>query len=241
MEPIIHATPTRRKTNSAKVNLVISIAFHALLLGGAGFWAAHEGVLGNRMKEFAATIIPKEKKPEPEKQPEPKFEAPTKVETPRPVEQQVAAAPAPVAPSAAPPSDAAPAAPDAPPAMEIPGGFSFGEPVTLTDPVSAYKSYVERTLRTRWQRPEGLNDAAYTAEVELRVDPSGNLTDSQWKKGSGNQRWDDSIRTALTTVKSVNRPRPTGFPETFLVRFDVVAEEEVALGGPGDALQAGIR
>ena len=138
-------------------------------------------------------------------------------------------------------SEAPSPAADAPPAVEIPGGFSFGEPVTQTDPIASYKGYVERTLRNAWQRPAGINDAAYVAEVELRVDPSGNLSAPNWKKGSGDTRWDDSIRTVLNQVKSVSRIRPPGFPDIVLVRFDVVPVDEVALVGPGAGQQSALR
>jgi hypothetical protein len=227
MEPIIHAQPKRRKNNSAKVNLIISIAFHGLLIGGAAYWAAYEGVLGKKMQELTMTLVPKEKKAEPEKKPEPRFEAPKKVETARAADQPVVAAPTVAAP-AAPAVETVAAASDAPPPAEMPS-FSFGEGVTQTDPVTAHKAYIERTLRARWVRPEGLNDSAFVAQVDLSVDASGNVQNWSWKSGSGDKRWDDSVRAVVDATKSFNRVSPQGFPPSFTVRFDVVPDQELPL------------
>lgn len=243
MEPIIHAQPKRRKSNSAKVNLIISIAFHGLLIGGAAYWAAHEGVLGKKMQELTMTLVPKEKKAEPDKKPEPKFEAPKKVEVARAAEQQVIAVPTVAAPSA-PAAEAVAAVSDAPPPAEMPS-FSFGEGVTQTDPVTAHKAYIERTLRARWVRPDGLNDAAFVAQVDLSVDASGNVHNWSWKSGSGDKSWDDSVRAVLAATKSFNRVSPHGFPPSFTVRFDVVPDQELPLSDAAEVeatrLQAALR
>ena len=58
-------------------------------------------------------------------------------------------------------------------------------------------------------------------EVELSVDARGRVTGAQWLKGSGDKRWDDSVKAALAQSKVISRPPPKGFPENFLVRFDV--------------------
>ncbi len=243
MEPIIHAQPNRRKSNSAKVNLVISIAFHGLLIGGAAYWAAYEGVLGKKMQELTMTLVPKEKKAEPEKKPEPKFEAPKKVETARAAEQQVVAVPTVAAP-AAPAVEAVAAASDAPPPAEMPS-FSFGEGVTQTDPVTAHKAYIERTLRARWMRPDGLNDAAFVAQVDISVDTSGNVKNWNWRSGSGEKSWDDSVRAVVSATKSFNRVPPQGFPQSFTVRFDVVPDQEMPLSDAAELestrMQANLR
>ena len=60
------ATRDRRK-NSMKVNLTAALIFHGLIFLVLAFWAAHEGVLGKKLKEITVAIIPPEKKPEPEK------------------------------------------------------------------------------------------------------------------------------------------------------------------------------
>jgi len=53
---------------------------------------------------------------------------------------------------------------------------------------------VEYTLRSTWKRPEGVADVNYVAEVEVALDPAGHITSSQWKKGSGDTAWDNSVR-----------------------------------------------
>src|SRR5215467_13600932 len=109
----------RKKRNSSKVNLTISIIFHSLLIGAAFFFAARSGLVGKKMQALTATLVPKEKKPEPpkEKPPEPKVETP-----------KVAATTKPVAPpkveAAAPPPDAAPSL--APAQVNLPA-FQFSD------------------------------------------------------------------------------------------------------------------
>jgi hypothetical protein len=53
------------------------------------------------------------------------------------------------------------------------------------------------------------------------MDAKGKVIESNWLKGSGNKSWDDSVKLALAQTKSISRPPPKGFPEKFLVRFDV--------------------
>ena len=64
-------------------------------------------------------------------------------------------------------------------------------------------------------------DANYVAEVEVAVDASGQITGYEWEKGSGSTQWDNSVRTALSQTKALDRPPPKGFPGKVLVRFDV--------------------
>ena len=71
-------------------------------------------------------------------------------------------------------------------------------------------------------------DFGYFAEVEVSVDPTGRLA-SIWKKGSGDAKWDESVRQAVEKAKSFGRPPPKGFPEKVLVRFDVQQETETTL------------
>jgi hypothetical protein len=56
------------------------------------------------------------------------------------------------------------------------------------------------------------------------LDRAGAVTHWDWIKGSGDKRWDDSVRKAVGQTKSINRPPPNGFPGKFLVRFDVESE-----------------
>jgi outer membrane biosynthesis protein TonB len=210
----------RRKRNSSKVNLTISIVFHALLVVGVFLLAAREGMLGKRLKELTVVAV-KEKKPEPskEKAPAPKAETAKQAEAPK----SVAVAPPPrVETTAAPPPAEAPAV--APPMVDLPNmDFSEGakEVVTVSDPKLLYKGVVESALRAHWNRPEDVADDTYVAEVELSIDPRGTVTGSHWLKGSGDSRWDSSVKAAVVATKVISRPPPKGFPASFLARFDV--------------------
>jgi TonB family protein len=208
----------RRKRNSSKVNLTISMIFHGTLLLGVAYFAAREGVFGKRFQQITVSMV-KEKKPEApkEKPQQPKIEPPKPVAPPKPaaeVPRAVAVAP--------PPSDAAPAV--APPPVSLPS-FEFNDGahdvVTASDPKAIYKGLLEHSLRSRWNRPEVEHDDQFAADVELTVDAEGNITDYKWISGSGDARWDNSVKQVLTEVKSIGRPPPKGFPSSFVVRFDV--------------------
>jgi TonB family protein len=218
----------RRKKNSSRVNLTISFIFHGILIGAVFYFAAREGMLGKKMKTIVAEMV-REKKPEPPKpkeepkvaQQQPKTEAPKSVAAMPPPQAQVAAPP---------PTEAPPAA--APPAVDVPTlDFQDGakEVVTISDPKLLYKGLVELALRSRWNRPEDIADDTYVAEVELNVDPKGNVIGSKWIRGSGDARWDKSVKEAVAATKVINRPPPKGFPGTFTARFDVemMRSEEV--------------
>ena len=223
-------SPRRRKKNSPKVNLTFSLIFHGLIIALIVFWAAHEGVLGKKLKEITVALVPKEKKPEPEKPPPPKIEPPRE-EQPK-VQPPKAAPVAPVQTAAAPPPAAvAPAV--APPAAEMPAfNFSDGAKAVETStnaPLLYYKSLMEYALRSNWERPADLADDTFVAEVEVSVDLSGRITGVDWKKGSGNPQWDDSVKKAIAATKTINRPPPRDFPGKVLVRFDVLPATEPVL------------
>ena len=223
----------RKEQKVSKLSAVISLVFHALIIGGLIFFAAREGMLGKQLKKIAVTMVPKEKPPEkpkekpPEKPPEKAPEAkpkdePAKVEAPKvaqtpPPEQRASAAPPAVAPSIAPPAAALPS-------FDFEGGKIVE---SSSDPKTLYKGFVEYTLRSAWKRPDGVADANYVAEVEVALDPAGRIMSSQWKKGSGDAAWDNSVRQVVAQIKSVGRPPPKGFPEKVLVRFDVQVEADV--------------
>ena len=213
MEPIQHYQP--RKKNSAKVNVTISLVIHLAIFALGAYWAAHEGVLGKKLQELSVGLLPKDKKPEEPKKAEAKTEGPKKVEQARPTEQARTTVPPPprfVAPAAA--SDGA-----APPPV-IGDGFVIDQAsLAGGDPVGLYKQQVEGVLRARWDRPTGLQDLDFVVEVELRIDAQGKISGYDWKKGSGNKEWDDSVKKAL--AGAINRPPPKGFPDKFVVRFDV--------------------
>lgn len=212
----------RKKRNSSKVNLIFSAIFHGVIIVVVFFFAAREGLIGKKLKQLAVTMVPKEKKPEPpkEKPPEPKVEPPKPAQAAKPAEApprvETAAAPPP------PPVEAAPMA--APSAVNLPDiNFSDGakDVQSISDPNGIYKALVEHTLRSRWNRPEDMADDNFAAEVEVNVDGAGKVNNYRWLSGSGDKRWDDSVRAALDQTKALSRPPPKGFPQRFNVRFDV--------------------
>ena len=132
--------------------------------------------------------------------------------------------------AAAPPVAAPPVA--APPANQV-QDFVFNDGAKAvnseSDPVQLYKGYIEYTLRSKWDRPEDLADDAYVAEVSVNVDPQGNLSQEKWLKGSGNARWDASVKAVLQTVANIDRRPPTNFPPSVVIRFDVEEATEPVL------------
>src|SRR5258707_14897155 len=185
----------RKQKNSSKINLVLSGIFHALLIATVVFFAAREGILGKKLKQLTVVMIPKEKKPDPpkEKPQEPKVEPPKAAEPPK-----VAVAQPKVQTAVAPPpaqSDTPAVAP--PPAVLSGLEFSDGAKAvqTISDPSGIYKSLVEHTLLSQWDRPEEIEEDNFAAEVEVTVDPAGKVKGYRWLKGSGNGHWDDSVKS----------------------------------------------
>jgi outer membrane biosynthesis protein TonB len=210
-------TQPRKKRNSSKVNLIISFTFHAVLVGALLYFAARQGFLGTQIKTFAVNL---EKPKPPEKPPEkpkeiPKPEPPKEVSVPKPVESKPEAAPPPAATAVAP----APA--------ELPTfTFAGGADVTSGDPVQVYKSALESAFLARWNRPEDPADDSNVAEVEVSVGRNGQISDPVWQKGSGNSRWDDTVRAAIAALTSMDTPPPTNFPPRVMVKFDIHEETE---------------
>jgi colicin import membrane protein len=212
----------RIKRNSSKVNLLISFTFHAMIILVMFYFAARQGLLGKQMKKIAVEMV-KEKPPEKPKEPEkpkvepPKLETPKVVEKPKAVEEVKSAPPSVTAPPTV-----------APPAAELPSfEFEGGKAVeTSSDRVQLYKGAVEYALRSKWQRPDDIADDNFVAEVEVTVERDGRIGDPRWIKGSGDGRWDDSVRKAIAATTGMDRPPPTNFPPRVLVRFDVQEETE---------------
>jgi outer membrane biosynthesis protein TonB len=208
----------RKKKNSSKVNLLISFVFHAALVVVLLYFAARSGILGNQLKKISVQMI-KEKAPPKPKPPPPHVEPPKiipKVVPPKMTETVVKAPP-----SAAPPTVAPPAA--TLPSFDFGGGRAVE---TSSDPVQLYKGALEYAFRSKWDRPDNMDDEKFVAEIEVAVDRDGNISDPQWEKGSGNSTWDASVRKAIAAVKSMGRPPPTNFPPEVTVRFDVQDEAE---------------
>jgi TonB family protein len=208
----------RRKKNSSKVNLLISFVFHAALVAVLLYFAARSGILGNQMKKIAVQMI-KEKAPPKPKPP------PPRVEPPKITPKVVPKVAEPVA-KPAPPPTVAPVV--APPATTLPA-FDFGgghEVETSSDPVQLYKGALEYAFRSKWDRPDNMDDGKFVAEIQVSVDREGNISNPQWEKSSGNTIWDESVRKAVDAVQSMGRPPPTNFPPQITVRFDVQEETE---------------
>jgi TonB family protein len=209
----------RRKRSSSKTNLILSFIFHSLLVLGVFYFAARQGVMGDKMKTLVATLEqqkpkeqPKPPKEEPKVEPTKQIEPAKAIATPPPaVQAQTTAAPAVEAPPSV-----------APPTLDA-SFFADGAKAVLevSDPKLIYKAAVERALRSNWDRPEDMKDDEFTAEVELAIDKNGKVTGSRWVKGSGDARWDKSVKAAVAATKAVGAIPPSGFPEKFLARFDV--------------------
>ncbi len=216
----------RKKRNSPKTNLVISLVFHTVLILVGFVFAAREGILGKKLRELTVLIAPEPKKPEPpkEKPPEPKPEPEKPAETPK-----VAGVPSrtpPPAVASAPPPTTAPAV--AAPAAAVLPSFDFSDGAKAVGTSSGqdglYRAQVEYSLRSHWNRPDIPDDEKFVAEVQLDMDAAGNITGWRLVKGSGDSRWDDSVKAAIKATPNIGRPRPKNFPEQFLVRFDVTSE-----------------
>lgn len=211
----------RKKQNSSKVALVISVMVHALLFASVVYFAAREGILGKKLKQLAVTMV-KEKPPEP---PKPKAEEP-KPAVPKPVETVKQTAPPPIAAPAAPKAESTVAAPPvaAPAAVTLPS-FEFNDGAkdvnSISDPNGIYKSLIEHSVKAHWNRPEDMDDVSYTAEVEISINPKGEVLGARWLSGSGNANWDNTVKEAVAHVKTIGKPPPKNFPGAFVVRFDV--------------------
>ena len=220
--------PRIRKKRATQVSLVTSLVFHGAIIAALVFFAAREGYLGKQLKTIAVTMAPKEKPPEPEKPKEPE-----KKPEPQPEKPKVDSKPEPqvAPPRAVVPAPSASANLAPPPVAPPPGqvaGFNFSDGAKVvessSDPVQLFKGFVEFTLRSKWQRPEGLQDSDYIAEVELKISKDGQVTGSEWRRGSGHAAWDQSVRQAVAQTPRLGRVPPKGFPDRVVVRCDVVTE-----------------
>jgi hypothetical protein len=213
-------THQHKKKNSSKVNLTISAIFHAVLVGAMFYFAAREGLLGKKLQKISVQMV-KEKPPDKPKEPDkPKVEPP-KVETPK-METPKAEEAKPAAPPVVAPPVVAPPAVDVP-SFEFEGGKAVN---SESDPVQLFKGYLEYVLRSKWNRPENMEDDHYVAEVQVAVDKAGKLGGVTWQKGSGNDKWDQSVKDVFKTVQVIDRRPPTNFPPQVTIRFDVQEETE---------------
>lgn len=208
--------------SSSKTNLLISFVFHAVLVLVVFIFAARQGYLGNEMQKITVQIIkekpPEQSKPVPKPPPQvPKPEPPKVIAAPKPVETPKAPAQATVVPPTV-----------APPVAELPTfDFDGGRTViSSSDPVELYRSAIEMAFRAKWNRPENMDDDDYGVDVQVFVQPNGGIGKVLWEKGSGNAKWDESVREAIASVKSMDNPPPTNFPPYVNVHFDVQEQTE---------------
>ena len=54
---MVPQAPSRKRRNSSKVNLLISLAFHAVIVLALAYFAAREGLLGKQLKKIAIEAI----------------------------------------------------------------------------------------------------------------------------------------------------------------------------------------
>ena len=83
---MVPQSKARKPRNSSKVNLLISMAFHGVVVLGLLYFAARQGLLGKTIKKIAVEMV-KEKKPEKPKEPEKPKQEVAKTETPKPVDK----------------------------------------------------------------------------------------------------------------------------------------------------------
>jgi len=216
-----------RQRRASKTGLLISAAFHLITVGFLVWMAAREGLLGLPLKKITVNLIR-----------EPAPVAPPALDKPglAPPEIKPPSLPEPAPPPSPPPTREEVSVPPTPspppmvaPAPVIMPSFAFddgGKAVqTLNDAAGLYRSFVEFSLRARWNRPTGLADEHYVAEIEIAVDPTGRVTDPRWKRRSGDARWDASVLDALFQTRTLDRPPPPEFPSRMTLRFDVVPSE----------------
>ena len=219
---MIPQSQPKKPKNSSKANLTISAVVHGVLIIALIYFAAREGYLGKKIQTITVTKV-EEKKKEPEKPKEPPKPEPPKVEPPKVEVPKVETA------KVAPPVVAPPVV--APAAVEVPSfDFAGGKTVlSESDPVQLYKGYMEYMLRSKWNRPENVADDNYAAEVQVNVDPQGKLSQSRWLKGSGDAKWDQTVKDVFKVVDRIDRRPPTNFPDHVTIRFDVQEETEPIL------------
>jgi len=221
----------RKQKKTSRLSVVISLVFHGVIIGALVFVAAREGILGKQLKKIAVTMVPKEKPPEEKPKEKPPEQKPPAEEPKTDLPKPVLATQAELPRATPPPSATATAPAGAPAATTLPAfDFEGGKQVeTTSDPNVIYKGFVEYTLRSRWNRPEGIYDENFVAEVELAIDREGRVQGTTWKKSSGDTAWDNSVKRVLATVSSIGRIPPKAFPDKVIVRFDVQAATEIGI------------
>ncbi len=220
----------RKPRNSSRVNWLISLSIHGLIVLVAFYFAARSGLVGRQLQKLTVSMV-KEQPPEKPKETAKPKEEPPKEEAPKLAVTPVVTEPKEtVQPSSASPQEAtAPAV--APPPAEI-AGFDFDGGKTVvadSDAVASYKGLVENSLRARWNRPSDIDDLLFVAEIDITVNGEGQLSDPVWKRSSGNKKWDDSVKAALAATQNLPLAPPKNFPPRVTVRFDVTEGSQLVM------------
>jgi hypothetical protein len=200
---------------------MISFVFHLALVLVLVYLAARSGILGDQIKKITISMVKEHKPPEKPKPPPPHIEPPK-------APPKIVTAPK-IAVAKAPPPTAAPVV--APPAQVLPS-FDFGggkAVATSSDPIELYRGALQYAFQSKWNRPDNMDDDKYVDEIRVSVSKDGEISNLQWEKSSGNTVWDDSVRKAIESVTSMDRPPPTNFPSSVVIRFDVTEETESIL------------
>jgi protein TonB len=209
---------------------VISLVIHAGIIGLLVWFAARGGMLGESLRTVTVRLLP----PAPEVSPVAKPPAP-------PVQKNVSipdAVPREMPPPVPAKAQSSRLVPNPTPALTAPApaevpSFAFddgGRTVqTEKDPAALYRSFVEFSLHSRWNRPTDIADSNYVAEVEITVATDGRVSDARWRRQSGDARWDAAVMAAVAPTRRLDRPPPPGFPPRVTVRFDVIRSAEMEL------------
>ena len=203
--------------------ILLVVVAHVVLILCVAFFASREGMLGKTMKSLTVTMMPKEKPPEIIK---PKVEEPLKSDIPHPIistpKTETVQQLTPTIPKTELPLIMA-----SPPAVELPAiQFSDGakDVTTISDPIELYKTYIEHDVKSQWKRIDNINDENYVVMIELTIDNRGKIVDNKWLSGSGDTKWDSSVKDVFSKIKTLSRPPPKGFPNTFQIKFDTTYE-----------------
>jgi len=81
-----------------------------------------------------------------------------------------------------------------------------------SDPKSLYKALVEHTLRSAGTSLTILRTTASWPRWSWRWIRSGNIADTRWLRGSGDARWDNSVKAVLAETKTVGKSAAERFP-----------------------------
>jgi outer membrane biosynthesis protein TonB len=220
------ALPQRQKAKKSRASLYLSILFHIVAGVAVFILAAKGGLLGKKMNEMVAFEVKEDKKPEKPKE-QAKKEEPVKPKEETKEPPKTAAVPPPAGNATPPPVAAGTTI--AAPAQVNTADFDFSDGAkqveSTSDPVQIYRGSVEYAFRSHWQKPEGLDDSQFVVELEVGVGADGSISKADWKRGTGDPKWDASVRSAVAATKSVGRAPPKNFPSTFIVRFDAVSTE----------------